>query len=112
MNRLRGQKDFDRVRRAGRAWSHPLLVLNVVQNEQAFSRYGFIASKSVGNAVARNRAKRLLREAMRQRHDGIEESWDLVLIARKQMKGVRLEQVQAALDELLERAKFNQEPKA
>ena len=78
MNRLRGQKDFDRVRRAGRAWSHPLLVLNVVQNEQAFSRYGFIAGKSVGNAVARNRAKRLLHEAMRQRHDGIEESWDLV----------------------------------
>ncbi len=111
MNRLRGQKDFDRVRRVGRAWAHPLLVLNVVQNDQAYNRYGFIAGKSVGNAVARNRAKRLLREAMR-RHDEIEEGWDLVLIARKQMKGVLLDQVQAALDELLERAKFNQEPKA
>ena len=65
--------------------------------------------KSVGNAVARNRAKRLLREAMRQRYNGIEEDWDLVLIARKQMNGVRLHQVQAALDELLNRVKFNQE---
>ena len=109
MNRLRGQKDFDRVRRDGRAWAHPLLVLNIVDNDQAFSRYGFIAGKSVGNAVARNRAKRLLREAMRQRYDGIEESRDLVLIARKQMKGVRLDQVNAALDELLNRAQFNQE---
>lgn len=47
-------------------------------------RVGFTCSKKVGNAVARNRAKRRLREVARQLLPGLgQDGWDYVLIGRR-----------------------------
>ena len=60
-----------RHRRADEASDHPV-------------RVGYTCSKKVGNAVARNRAKRRLREAVRLvLHAGARPGWDYVLIGRK-----------------------------
>jgi ribonuclease P protein component len=45
-------------------------------------RVGFVASRKVGGAVARNRAKRLLREVFRRRGPAAGVSLDMVLVAR------------------------------
>ena len=79
---LRGQNDFRNVRRSGRSYVHSLVVLLTCVNRLPISRFGFIASKSVGPAVARNRAKRLLREGVRAVHLHVAVGWDVVLIAR------------------------------
>jgi ribonuclease P protein component len=67
---------------------------------------GVVAGRSVGNAVARNRAKRLLREAVRAYGAQLAAGWDVLLIARAPLAGVKLPQAQAAVGGLLKRARL------
>jgi ribonuclease P protein component len=110
MLRLRSTADFERVRRDGRSYAHPLLVLSacrrIIAADQAppQSQIGFLAGRSVGSAVRRNRAKRLMRAAAHALADRLEPGWDLVLIARAPIGGCKMPEVQAALAQLLRRA--------
>ncbi len=101
---LRARADFERVRREGRSWSHRLLVLVACPNALDWTRVGVAAGKRVGSAVVRNRAKRLLREAMRQYDPGVRTGWDLILIARAAVVPVKMQDVAAALESLLRQA--------
>lgn len=102
--RLRKNSDFQRVRRKGRSWAHPLLVLCALRNDLGYSRFGFSASKKVGGAVVRNRARRLMREATRLRQTVIADGWDVVIIARRPIRGTDFYQVDRAVEQLLRRA--------
>ncbi len=108
--RLRSKERFQQVRRQGRSYKHRLLVLVVLPNDLPYSRFGFTASKRVGNAVKRNRARRLMREAMRLRLERIQPGWDVVCIARPPMAQATFHDVQAACDELLARARLLKAP--
>ena len=66
---LKKRSDFLRVRAAARRWAAPGLVLQAapmpeVDTEQGLMRVGYTASRRIGNAVQRNRAKRRLRAAV------------------------------------------------
>jgi ribonuclease P protein component len=104
MLRLKSATDFERVRRDGRSHAHPLAVLIACATGQA-TRWGFAAGRSVGGAVQRNRAKRLLREAARAQADQAAAGWDLVFIARKPLAAASLGEAQAVVSALLRRAK-------
>ena len=64
-DRIRKQADFDRVYNARAYVADDMLVINGSTNELTHSRLGLSVSRKVGNAVARNRWKRLIREAFR-----------------------------------------------
>jgi ribonuclease P protein component len=102
--RLRCADDFERARREGRSWPHPLLVLVARPNSLDRTRVGVAASRSVGQAVMRNRARRLLRESARHLYPYLEPGWDLVLIARSPILAAREPEVRQALRHLVERA--------
>lgn len=104
--RLRRTSDVRRVYDKGRSWAHPLLVLVAWPNGLNFSRVGVTASRKVGGAVARNRAKRLLREAARCLYPQFEDGWDVMLVARARILEAKEPQVEEALGSLLRRARL------
>ena len=67
---------------------------------------GVAAGKTTGTAVHRNRAKRLLREALRPYLASLASGWDLVLIARPALVTATLEETRIALLALLKRAQI------
>jgi ribonuclease P protein component len=102
--RLTRSTDFKRVRRSGKSYAHPLVVLYVLKSEETQVRVGVSAGLAVGNAVQRNRAKRLLRAAMSELLPDTISGSDLLLIARAPLPESNLQKTRAALSNLLERA--------
>jgi ribonuclease P protein component len=105
--RLTRSEDFKRVRRTGKSYAHPLVVL-VVQacNACTHVRVGVTAGKTTGTAVHRNRAKRLLREALRPYLTSFSFGLDLILIARPPLVTATLADTRAALENLFRRAQI------
>jgi len=104
--RLIRSTDFKRVRRYGKSYAHPLVVLYTTTSEEKQVRIGVTAGRWVGGAVKRNRAKRLLREAVRRIYPQILPGNDLLLIARNTLPSADMVQTQAALAMVLQRAKL------
>ena len=81
---LRHRPDFLKVAAARRQGTGSfLLQARAGDDDQPFARIGYTASKKIGNAVARNRAKRRMRAAAHEvLTKGARPGWDYVLVAR------------------------------
>lgn len=69
------------MRERGKAYRDRQLVMLVLDNDLAWSRFGFVTSKRLGNAVRRNRIRRIMREAARSYAEELRRNSDVVLIA-------------------------------
>ena len=78
--RLASNRQFKAVLDRGRRAGDRLLVLYAAPNDRGYPRLGVSVGKSSGNAVARNRLKRLLREAFRLSQDRLPRDFDYVLM--------------------------------
>jgi ribonuclease P protein component len=87
--RLRSRREYVAVQHQGRRISSRFLTVLALPNTLGRDRLGIVASKKIGGAVVRNRAKRRLREMFRLRdpQSGVQgrSGYDLVVIARREL---------------------------
>jgi ribonuclease P protein component len=97
--RLRCKSDFDRVYKEGRRHTDALFALVVRSNTATTARLGLaIAAKTVGNAVRRNRVKRLIRESFRV-HQHELPAVDIVVNARSAARDAPNDRISASLEQ-------------
>lgn len=74
--------EFKRAYARGKSAVRPTLVAYCVRKNGPGPRIGITASKKIGNAVKRNRARRLLRESARVLYPQMKPGFDIVLVSR------------------------------
>ena len=90
LERLRKRADFLKCAAARRANAPGLLLQGRKREEEGATRVGFTCSKKVGNSVARNRARRRLREIARLELAPLARpGWDYVLIGKNEITATR-----------------------
>lgn len=106
MSTIKSSREIDTVFRGATRVAHPLLILLVAatpEGRDQSGRVAFVAGKKLGNAVLRNRAKRVLRATVR-RSDGPWRGHDVVLIARPGLATALAPEVDSALINIMSRA--------
>lgn len=96
-DRVRRRAEFVRVQQQGRRVSGRFVTLLILANDGTAPRLGLIASRKLGPAVARNRAKRRLRELFRRHREtlGPAAALDIVAIPRRELSAAPFADVEA-----------------
>jgi ribonuclease P protein component len=82
---IKDNNHFLRAYKKGRYLHSGFLTVHIAANELDSKRYGITVSKKLGNAVVRNRCKRIIRAALREIESSLPESFDYVFIARDRL---------------------------
>ncbi|MEP9412084.1 MAG: ribonuclease P protein component [Candidatus Brocadia sp.] len=100
--RLTRKKEFEKAFREGKVFKNDRVVLYVTPNKLQYSRLGLVVGKKVGNAVRRNRAKRLLREAYRLNKHLLTIPVDIIAIPRHPFtSALKLQDLEGGFKKLL-----------
>ncbi|MBR4450565.1 MAG: ribonuclease P protein component [Clostridia bacterium] len=96
---LKLNTEFHRVYARGKSISSPGVVTYALKSRVRGSgcRVGITTSKKIGNAVERNRCRRIIRAAFYQLSDDVGGDWDLVLVARHKTKFLKAPDIEKAL---------------
>ena len=94
--------DFRRAYVRGKSYVSPVVVVYVMKNRLKTVRVGITTSKKVGNAVQRNRSRRVIREAFRALAPRVRPGFDLVLVARGKTPYVKSTDVRRQLERQLQ----------
>lgn len=102
---LRGSNDFQKVYRQGKRYEGVLMTAFVLPNNLAHNRFGVTASrKALGNAIHRNRARRLLKETFRLRSSSANDllqRYDWVVNAKRRLPSLKVSAVIAEFENLV-----------
>lgn len=79
---IKENRDFQFLYRKGKSQVHPCLVTYLRKTRRPGVRVGITTGKKVGNAVQRNRCRRIIREAFRPLYPQVTGGWDVVFVAR------------------------------
>ena len=101
--RLRQKEDFDRIFKQAVRRSTGGITIRVLTNSMPFCRLGLMIGKKAGNAVTRNRVRRVLREHFRYAQHEMREASDVVVTVYGSLRDVSNSDVKNVFSELLTR---------
>ena len=93
--------DFARAYKRGKALVHSQVVIYILKNRQGTTRVGITASKKIGGAVQRNRARRVIRYALLDVLPKNSGNWDFVFVARRQTPHIKSQHLAKTIQMLL-----------
>ncbi len=104
-NRLKKNEDFQKVFKKGKSMANRQYVLYVLHQPEAKEfRVGLSVSKKIGNAVVRNRVKRLIRQVIQEERDLLKQENDYIIIARKPAAELSYEETKKSLQHLFRKS--------
>lgn len=103
--RLAKREDFSKVYRYGKSMANRQFVLYYMEQQKIERfRLGISVSKKVGNAVVRNRLRRMIKEIVRLNKEKIKPHTDLILIARKPLVDMEYQEIEKSAIHVLSKA--------
>lgn len=115
MYRIKKNEEFARVFNEGKSVANRQFVLYMLEKKgQSHFRLGLSVSKRIGNAVTRNRIKRVIRELFQDFEEGLNQELDYVVIARKPTADMDFHEMKKSmthvlrLGKVLKRKKINE----
>jgi len=106
--RLARREDFGRVYRFGKSVANRQFVLYaIVRPGQEHFRLGISASKKIGNAVVRNRMRRVIKEIVRLNKTMVPAGCDYIIIVRKPAVEMTYQEMEKSIKHLFRKAPFN-----
>lgn len=95
---------IQRIYREGKSYADYNLVLYVANSPKKDYKVAFAAGKKLGNAVIRNRVKRIMREAYRLNQGKIKENVCLLLVARQNSIYIKRQDMEKSFLKLVKKA--------
>lgn len=97
---LKLNREFSFLYRKGKTIVTPVVVVYYNKTRKNNIRYGITTGKKIGNAVKRNRARRIIRAAFKELIPEIKESYDFVLVARGKTPYVKSSDIQKVMKKM------------
>lgn len=101
---IRRNSEYGRVYARGKSYVNPALVLYVLKTRGKKTRVGLTATKKIGHAVQRNRARRVMRAALSEHLAQNIGGYDIILVARGQTPRLKSTQLSKTLGKLFAKA--------
>lgn len=106
---IKSNCDFRRIYGKGKTFQGPALVSYVLKNRAGICRIGITTSKKIGNAVERNRSRRVIRAAYSMIEEKIHGNYDFVFVARSKTKYIKSTKLaEVMLSQLVEAGVINE----
>jgi ribonuclease P protein component len=104
--RISKSRDYQHTYRKGLKVPGKYLIAYISANGMNKNRFGIVASKKVGNAVKRNKAKRRLRAIARESQGRLSQGHDIVMIARQSMVGADYNRIEKDFYTVMKKARL------
>jgi len=102
--RLKKKYQFNYVYRVGKSCHGKFLLLVYSPSKNQNVKIGISVSKKVGNSVKRNRARRLLREAISPFLNTLNQNYNLIIVAKQSIEGKKLSDVSNDIKNVLDKS--------
>ena len=101
-DRILKRSEFVALSKSGEKIQDTEFIAYFIPTQHGQSRLGVTVTKKVGQAVERNRIKRIVREFFRINRHCLSGRWDINIIAKRQSAGIRSEKAYQSLQNIFE----------